>query len=196
MQHALLDTMAGQVEQRCQERLVKARKEAEAIVAAAREKAAKQRSETLDRTNREMERLAERARELAALQVDLEALSMRHAVADEVLQSVHDELARIAEGPGFPAVLESLLAEVMRAAPPQAEIVAPVGRGDVCRDWLNANGHAGLPISESAALKDGVAVQDPARTFRVTNSLSARFQILENQARQVCLGTLFGEGTT
>ncbi len=196
MQHALLDTMARQVEQRCVERLAKARETAEVLIADARRKAAEKSAETLQHTKREVEHQAERARHLASLQVELEARSMRQAVADEVLRSVEAELARIAESSVFPPILEALLEEVMTAAPFQAEVVVNAVHAERCRSWLSAHGHGAVPVVESTALRDGVAVQDVKRSYRITNSLSSRFQKLEGEARRICLQTLFGEEVT
>jgi vacuolar-type H+-ATPase subunit E/Vma4 len=194
MQHALLDTMTRQVEHACEERLATARTEAEAIVAEARQRAADRYAESIERTTREVNRLAQRARDLAAVQADQQAHSLQQAVADEVLRAVGAELERIAEGPEFPGILDALLREVMAAAPAQAEVLAPPAHVERCREWLATNGLAGVPVIPTGELRDGVAVQDVNRTFRITNSLSSRFKKLENNARKVCLRLLFGEG--
>lgn len=194
MQHVLLDTMARQVEQGCEQRLAAARSEVEGIVTEARERAAKRYTDTIERTKRDVERHAQRVRELAALQAGQQAHSMKQAVADEILNSVAAALARVAEGPEFPGILEVLLSEIMTVAPPQAEVLAPPAHIERCRQWLASNGHAGTPVVPNDALRDGVAVQDTQRSFRITNSLSSRFGKLENEAREVCLRLLFGEG--
>jgi vacuolar-type H+-ATPase subunit E/Vma4 len=194
MQHVLLDTMARQVEQGCEERLAAARAEADAIVSEARERADKRYAEGIERAQREVDRLARRARELAAVQAKQQSHSMQQAVADEILHSVDAELDRIAEGPEFPGILDALLRELMATAPENAEVLAPPAHVERCRQWLAANGHAGVPVVPHAALHDGVAIQDAQRTFRVTNSLSSRFHKLENEARKICLRLLFGKG--
>jgi len=186
--------MARQVEQGCEERLATANAEAEAIVAEARDRAAKRYAEAIERAKRDADQLAKRARDLAAVQAEQQAHSMQQAVADEILHTVDAELDRIAESPAFPAILEALLREVMTIAPAQAEVLAPPAHVERCRQWLASNGHAGIPVVPGATLRDGVAVQDAQRTFRVTNSLSSRFLKLENSARKVCLRLLFGEG--
>lgn len=195
MQHVLLDTMARQVEQGCETRLAAARTEAEAIVAEAREKAGKRYAEGIDRAKRDVERLARRARDLAAVQTEQQAHSMQQAVADEILHSVDAELDRIAAGPDFPAILDALLREIMTVAPNDAEVLAPPAHVERCRQWLANNGHARVVVVPYAPLQDGVAIQDAQRTFRITNSLSSRFHKLENEARKICLRLLFGEGT-
>ena len=192
MQNALLNTMSRQIEGRCQQVLAAAQHTAGAIVSETREKAAKRRADTLDRTQREVDRLAERMRQLAALQAEQDALSMRQKVSDEVLHSVETELARMAASPEFPAILEDLLAEVMKVAPESAEIIAPVAHAQRCRQWLAAHGYGHVNVLESTSLEDGVSVQDAQRSIRITNSLSSRFRKLEDQARKVCLQTLFG----
>lgn len=192
MQHALFDTMARQTEERCQHALAAARETAGGIVSEAREKAAKRRADALERTQRELDRLAQRTRQLAEMQAEQDALSMRQRVSDEVLHSVKAELARIAASPEFPPILEALLAEIMAVAPERAEVIAPVAQAQACRQWLAAHGYGHIPVLESAALKDGVSVQDTQRSSRITNSLSSRFHKLEDRARKVCAQTLFG----
>lgn len=184
--------MTRQIEDRCQRALAAARQTADGIVAEAREKTAKRRADAVERTQREVAQLAQRTRQLAEMQAEQDALSMRQRVSDEVLHSVEGELERIAASREFPAILEALLAEVMTVAPEKAEVIAPAAHAQACRQWLAAHGYGHIPVLESATLKDGVSVQDAQRSSRITNSLSSRFHKLEDRARKVCLQTLFG----
>lgn len=194
MPQALFETMSRQVAEECDALLARARAEAQDIVDDAGRKAQEQRETALAKTHAEMKRLADRARELAAIRAEQETLTMEQAVADEVLQLVRTELEEMANRPGFEKILDALLAELVRAAPQEGIVLAPQGFGEHCRAWLRQNGHAGLLVEESTSLRDGVAVQDPGRTFRITNTLSSRFNKLENQARKVCIHALFGQG--
>jgi V/A-type H+-transporting ATPase subunit E len=186
--------MSRRVAEECDVLLARARGEAEGIVAEARRKAQQQRKEALARAHGEMKRLADRARELGAIQAEQETLTMEQAVADEVLQSVRSELEGIAARPDFGTILDALLAELAPVAPPDGLVLAPTGFGDRCRAWLRQNGHSGVAVEESGSLRDGVAVQDRGKTFRITNTLSSRFNKLENEARKACIHALFGQG--
>ena len=62
-----------------------------------------------------------------------------------------------------------------------------------CSAWLQANGHGSVEVESAAGLIDGIAVQDPQRTYRITNTLSSRFRLVEGEARKRCLGRLVGE---
>ena len=51
-----------------------------------------------------------------------------------------------------------------------------------------------MTVEPSAQVSDGVAVEDEAHTFRVTNTLTTRFERLESSLRRYCIQELFGEG--
>lgn len=184
--------MTRQIEDRCQRTLAASRQTADGIVSEAREKTAKRHADAVERTQRELAQLAQRTRQLAEMQAEQDALSMRQRVSDEVLHSVEGELERIAASQEFPAILEALLAEIMTVAPEKAEVIAPAAHAQACRQWLAAHGFGHIPVLESVSLTDGVSVQDAQRSSRITNSLSSRFHKLEDRARKVCLQTLFG----
>jgi len=194
MQQPLFDTMARQVADRCQAVLDSARAEADSIVTEARGRADARLGEAVRVAENDARRLADRARQLLAVQSEHESLTMEQSVADEILRSVGVELQNIAKSPKFPEIFDALLTEIMAGAPKEALVKVPLSYGDRARAWLKQHGHGGVTVEESAAMIDGCAMQDAARTYRVTNSLSSRLSKLQNEARKVCLDALFGGG--
>jgi vacuolar-type H+-ATPase subunit E/Vma4 len=194
MQQALLDTMARQVADRCQAALDVARAEAGSILKEARERADHRRKAAVSAAEKDAQRMAERARQLLAVEAEHESLIMEQSIADEILRSVGFELEKAAQSPKFSAIFDALLAELMADAPKDALVTAPVFFGDRTKAWLQQHGLAGVTVQESAAMRDGCAMQDAARTYRVTNSLTSRLSKLQNEARKACLNALFGGG--
>jgi vacuolar-type H+-ATPase subunit E/Vma4 len=194
MQQALFDTMARQVADRCQALLDAARAEAGALLKEAREHADRRRREAVQAAEREVQRLAERARQLLAVEAEHESLTMEQSIADEILRSVSFELEKAALSPKFPAIFDALLAELMADAPKDALVTVPVSFGERAKAWLQQHGYPDVTVQESPAMRDGCAMQDAAHTYRVTNSLSSRLSKLQNEARKVCLRSLFGGG--
>ncbi|NUM53685.1 MAG: hypothetical protein HUU46_08580 [Candidatus Hydrogenedentes bacterium] len=194
MQQALFDTMARQVADRCQAVLDAARAEAGAILKEARERADHRRKEAVDAAERDVRRLAERARQLLAVEAEHESLTMEQSIADEILRSVSFELEKAAQSPKFPAIFDALLDELAADAPKDAIVTVPVSFADRAKARLQQRGLASITVVESAAMRDGCAMQDAAHTYRVTNSLSSRLSKLQNESRKVCLHALFGEG--
>lgn len=185
--------MSRQAADRCQAALDAARAEAGAILKEARERADRHRREAVAAAEREVKRLAERARQLLAVESEHESLTMEQSIADEILRSVGFELEKAAQSPKFPAIFDALLAELMADAPKDAIVTVPVSFGERAKGWLQQNGFPNVTISESPAMRDGCAMQDAAHTCRVTNSLSSRLSKLQNESRKVCLRALFGE---
>ena len=192
MQQALLDTMARHVAQQCEDKLAAARQKADAIIEDAKAKAENRRTKALDQAHAEVERLAKRAREHALRAAENETLTMEHAVADEVLVSAGVELGRLAKSERFPGILEGMLAELVAHSPKTGVIVSPPAHMAVCEAWLQKQGMTGYTVQGDSSLVDGVAYQDAQHTYRITNSLSARFAKVQNDARRICLETLFG----
>ncbi|MBX7256278.1 MAG: hypothetical protein K1Y02_07935 [Candidatus Hydrogenedentes bacterium] len=193
MQQALMDTMARLTAQQCEDKLAEARQKADAIIADAKAKAESRRTKALEQAHAEAERLAKRALELAMRAAENETMTMEHAVADEVLVSAGVELERLAKSERFPGILEGMLAELVAYAPKTGIILAPSAHVEVCQAWIQKQGLSGLSVQPDPYLADGVAYQDAEHTYRITNSLSARFAKVQNEARRICLETLFGE---
>lgn len=189
---ALIDTMASQVAERCQAMLDAARAEAGAILKDARERAVQRRDSAVAATEKDVARMAERARQLLAIEAEHESLTMEQAIADEILHQVSAELEKAAQSPDFPEIFIALLAEVMAEAPKDALVTVPTGYGERARAWLREHGYGEVTVQESPAMRDGCAMQDKAHTYRITNTLSSRLSKLQNEARKVCLEALFG----
>jgi vacuolar-type H+-ATPase subunit E/Vma4 len=191
----LLELMTRQVSQQREEILAKAQAQADVIAQQAQERAERRRTETLEAVDAEVRAASKRARERAEAAAHMVVMTTKDAIADEVLSNVRERLRRIAEGPEFPAVLRALLSELMAGAPGgDIVVLAPSAHADQCRAWLSEMGRESVAVEVTASLRDGVALQDRARTFRITNTLSRRFDKREGDLRRHCLHELFGEG--
>ena len=187
----LLDLMSAQIAAQRNEVLQAARDEAEAIQQNARERAEQRRKDSLAAAESELASIARRSRERVEAEAHMVTLTTKDSITNEVLESVAAELTAIAAGPTFPAILDALLAELMAEAPSDVVVLAPPAHVDHCRRWLESNGRPGLPVEPLASLKDGVAVQDPGKKFRFTNTLTARFNKHEGELRKLSLSRLF-----
>lgn len=183
--------MSAQIAAQREELAEAARNEAEQIRREARERAELRRKDTLDAVERELASLARRSRERVEAESHMVTLTTKDTITNEVLESVVGELAAIAAGPQFPAILDALLAELMAEAPADVIVLAPPAHVDHCKQWLAANGRDGLAVEPLPALTDGVAVQDAGRKFRYTNTLAARFKKQEGELRKLSLNRLF-----
>lgn len=193
---ALFETMAQGVTARCDRMIGDARAEAEAIVNEARSKAAAQRDQTLASVNAEKAVLDERWRLKAEAEAIKAALAMQKSAVNAVLERVEEIIEETIAGPNFPAVLDALLAEVMQAAEGDVVVLAPEAHADHVKQWLDTNGYGHLSVEGSRAMRDGVAVQDPSRSFRVSNTLYGRYARVEQETRRICMTGLFGTEST
>lgn len=189
----LLELMTQQVARDREEVLARARSRAEAIRAEAEERNAAARTEALAALEQELEAAAQRVRGRAEAAAEMVIKTTKDAVTDDVLTEARTALARMVDDPGFPEVLEALLRELLDEEPLESgTILAPPDHVDRVRGALEAAGRSGLQVEPSRRLRDGVAFQDPGRTYRVTNTLTSRFDRLEPQARKLALTQLFG----
>ena len=187
----LLDLMSAQIAGQREALLLAARDEAAQIAQKARERAEQRRSETLSAAQRELASIAKRSRERTEAEAQMVTLTMKDTITNEVLAEVAEELARIAAGPGFPEILDALLAELMAEAPSDVVVLAPPAHAGHCKQWLESHGYGHLAVEPETRLADGVAIQDRARKFRFTNTLSARFNMREGALRKASLNRLF-----
>lgn len=187
----LLDLMSAQIAGQREALLLAARDEAAQIAQRARERAEQRRSETLSAAQRELASIAKRSRERTEAEAQMVTLTMKDTITNEVLAEVAEELARIAAGPGFPEILDALLAELMAEAPSDVVVLAPPAHAGHCKQWLESHGYGHLAVEPETRLADGVAIQDRARKFRFTNTLSARFNMREGALRKASLNRLF-----
>jgi len=188
--------MSAQIAAQREQLAEKARSEASRIRDEARERAEQRRKDTLAAVESELASLARRSRERVEAEAHMVTLTTKDTITNEVLGSVAEDLAAIAAGPDFPAILDALLAELMADAPADVIVLAPPAHVDHCKQWLAANGRDGLEVEPLPALADGVAVQDAGRKFRYTNTLAARFKKQEGDLRKLSLNRLFPSNNT
>lgn len=190
----LFETMAGQIAEECERNTSVARKEAESILAEARAQSAAQRTAMLEETQTLMEILDERWRLKGQAEAAKASLSMKSEAVEAVVQKVHEEIGAVVDGAHFEKVLDDLLVELMAVAEGDVVVLAPEAHTDHVRGWLEEHGRSGLTVEAFATLRDGVALQDPPRTYRVSNALGTRFSRVEQRARNMCMTSLF-DGT-
>ena len=192
---ALFETMSQQVASQCESNLSEAKREAQAIVAEARAQCAEQRETVLSVTHDELAALNERWRQKAEAEAAKAALGVKNAATQEVLRQVDGDIRSTVEGPEFEAVLDALLEELMAVEEggDDFKVLAPEAHVDRVRNWLANNGHDGVPIETSPELWDGVALQDTNRTFRISNALTGRYSRVLEEARKICMTTLFDD---
>ncbi len=192
---ALFDSMAQQVAQTVEKRLADARQEADRIRAEGQRTAEELYTRGMESARAEIEAADRRTRQQVSSEAEKNRLAAQHQVVEEVLEEVRRELARRADSPGFVSVLEALLAEILEQETRNDLVVlAPAAHVDAVRSWLEQTGRGGLTVEPWPDVVDGVAVQDPRRTFRISNTLSGRLEIVINHARKLCQDRLFGEG--
>lgn len=190
----LLELMSQQAAAERESLLASAAQEATRIREAARSRAAERRATATAELEAELKYQADRSRERAEATAGMVVKTTRDTIADEVLASAAAALRDLAQSEGFSAILDALLAEVLAGVEPDGEyiVLVPPAHVDHCKAWLADNGHGGLEVQPLAGLNDGVAIQDPGRSFRVTNTLSARFARRESELRKLSLNRLFG----
>lgn len=193
---SLLDTMAAQVEAECDEHLAAARAEADRIMAEARAKAEAAREDALANARAEKERLDALWKQKAEAESIRLELAMKNEAVEAALAEVRASIRRLVQSPEFEGVLQRLLDELMEEAGGQSDIVVlgPTQQADTIKKWLADRGKQNMPVEGSDELWDGVAVQDPARTYRISNTLTGRFARVEQDARRHCMTALFGSG--
>ena len=190
----LFETMTEQVTVECDRNLAEARDEAGRIRSDAASESEAQRERTISATNAEIDLLDQRARQKAEAEAAKAELELRNEVVEAVMGQVQGEIRSIVSSDAFNGVLDALLASLMTAADSTEGIVvlAPESKVDHVKRWLSSNGHARVPVEGSATVWDGVALQDPKRTYRISNTLTGRYKRVEREARRHCMVTLFG----
>lgn len=189
----LFDTLTQRIERDCEEIRASAEREAHGILEEAEAQASRTRQERLDERRAEGAARLAAARDRADAESSIDQAAMRHAVANEVLDRVQEELGHTASGPDFGPILEALLAELAAAPPERFVVRAPEAHVERCGTWLEQHGFPQGRVETTPGLNDGVVLSDLAGTFRVTNSLATRFERLRTEARRICLARLYGE---
>lgn len=184
--------MTQQADAERAEIVANAEAEAQRIAAKAREEGQAARERALRNAEAELSAAAQRGRERAEAEAHMLVLTTKDTIASEILADAQAALAKIGSGPDFKPVLESLLAEVLEGAGEDVVVLAPPAHLDTVKAWLEANGRGGLAVEAAPSLKDGVAIQDASKSYRVTNTLATRFVRQESALRKLCLQQLFG----
>lgn len=193
---ALFETMARQVEAECAQHTAKARAESDRILADAHAKARASGEAALASAKAERDRLDTLWKQKAEAESVRLELAMKNDTVEAVLAAVSANIRTLAASPDFPTVLESLLTELMAAAGSagDVQVLGPAAHVDLIKNWLAAHGHGGVKVEGSAEFWDGVAVQNPARTWRISNTLTGRFARMDQTVRKHCMTSLFGAG--
>ena len=196
MGSALLETMTAQVTGQCDANRAAAQQEAEAIKAEAATQAQAKRDSVLAANGTEMDRLDERWRLMAHAEASRADLVVKNDAVQAIMQKVESEIRAIVNGSGFGSVLDALLASLLnefKGNDNEAILIAPEAHVAHVQQWLSSNGHTGMTVEASKEIWDGVALQDPARTYRISNTLTGRYGRIGQEARRLCMVKLFGE---
>jgi vacuolar-type H+-ATPase subunit E/Vma4 len=196
MGSALLETMTAQVTEECEGNIAAAKAEAVTIQADAEQKSAAHREAVQAATDVEMVRLDERWRQMAHAEASRADLMVKNDAVKAVMEKVQAEVRALVDGSGFTGVLDALLTSLKDEIKEGVVVVGPEKHVDHVKSWLANNGHSSVAVEGSAEMWDGVAVQDPARTYRVSNTLSGRYSRVEQEARRLCMVKMFGNSTT
>ncbi len=191
----LRESMRAEVEKRKESLLAEARAEAACIVEEGRQAAEERREAVLRDVRAELDNLYRRSQARLKAETEKAELAVKDTVTEDVLAKVRERIAALAREDRFGDILEALLKEVIEASPPGVKILAPEAHVDRCREWLEANGHEGFEVEGAPWLRDGVAAEDPKRSFRLSNTLHGRLEKLEPLARKRTMERLFKEQT-
>lgn len=190
----LFDTMAQQVAAQCDETRSAAQEQADALLSDARERATSTRTSTLKTLEAEMEAMDARWRQKAHTEAARAALAVQGEIVDAVLAKVEEEIRSIVGSKDFPKILDALLDELMRVASDDVVVLAPEAHLDHVREWLGKHDRIDTRVEASPDTWDGVAIQDARRTYRISNTLTRRYERVKEDARKVCMTTLFPGG--
>lgn len=174
--------------------LARAREDAEAIRAEARDRAAAQHREATDALRADLDAQARRERDRAEAAANMQAQATKELLADEVLEAAAGDLRHFAGTVEFAPVLEALLEELINNAPEEVAVLVPPAHHDRVLTWLAAHGKTHLAVEPDPSLHDGVAVRDLRGRFRISNTLGLRLEKVESAARHACMAALFGKG--
>jgi vacuolar-type H+-ATPase subunit E/Vma4 len=181
----LRKAMAERAESERKKRIEAARAEADSILAEAKEAAEAEAAEIAASAQQQLaaqQRLWREQDESDALRIRQTA---RHGLANEVLEGIERRLAEIARSHDFPDVLVQLAEEAMALAKEQTAegtflVKCPPAHVEALQKQLGGD----VTMEGDAGLTDGVSVQDASCSFRVRNTLSARFAKLEPEIRR------------
>lgn len=196
MGSALLETMTAQVAEQCEANRVVAEQEAKAIQAEADSQAQAKRETLVAINAAEMDRLDERWRQMAHAEASRADLVVKNDAVQAILKKVESEIRAMVDSTAFTGVLDALLTSLLnefQGEDNEAVLIASQAHVAHVQSWLSSNGHAGISVEASTEVWDGVALQDPARTYRISNTLTGRYRRIGQDARRLCMVKLFGK---
>lgn len=188
----LLVVMTQQAEADSARIAADAQAEAARIAAHAQQEAEAARQRALREAEADIATAAKRNRERVEAKAHMLVLTSKDTLASEILDKASDDLRRSAAQPDFKQGIESLLAEAFADVNGNVIVLAPTAHVDAVKAWLEANGRGETEVRATTVFDDGIAIQDVGQTYRVTNTLSARFKRQEGELRKLCLQQLFG----
>ena len=188
---ALKESMARRVDEQCAQIAADAQAEADAIRQSARDQAAALREQTMKSVKDDIAQLRARSEQKARAEAARAELAMKNDAVEAVMEAVEERIRTIAGNDEFKSILEALLAELMTVAEGDVVLFAPPAHVDLVKGKLAEHGHGAVRVEAATALRDGVALQDPKRTYRVSNTLMTRYSRIAQDARKVCMGELF-----
>ena len=185
-QSSLLDAMTRETDARCREHLSEAEKQADELVLQASEKCAKRRAELVESARAASAKQVKHEHERALTDAARREDALEGSIAEEIFVEVLDAIEGLTLSEEFPKILRALLDEALHGQSGELEVLAPPKNAEDCVRWLSSRGLDKVKVVADETILDGVAVQDPGRTFRLTNTLSSRCVKLKNTIRQIC----------
>ncbi len=194
-QSSLLIAMTREAEARCRECTAEAEEQAAGIVSQATAKHAARRAELLEAARKASARQIAKEHGRALTDASRREDAFEGTFSEEILVETRKAIEELAQSEKFGKVLEALLEEVLLGLPGPLEVVAPPETVGNCTQWLRSKGLDDVRVVPDGTMRDGIAVQDPQRSFRLTNTLSSRCEQIKNQIRQICSEKLKSKGT-
>jgi vacuolar-type H+-ATPase subunit E/Vma4 len=194
----LAETITRQADQTCQANLERAKAEKAALLEQAKKAAEKRRDDVLKSLRANLAAQSAQAHAMAEIAAERETISMRQGLAEEVLSQAKSRIDQLAQSDAFGPILEGLSAQVLDACKSElgelsgVTVLVPPRHVDRIRTFLSSSSYGNVPVRGDEALLDGAAVQDDAQTFRISHTLTGRYERLENAARAISLKKLFG----
>ncbi len=192
--HLLIEAMSRETDDSCKAIIAEAQAKANVLMEDARREAARRRETALAEARRKLDDLVRIGLDRAKAQAARVSLETEDEIVAEINKHVHEALIQIAAGPGFREVLLSLLTQAMaRTTDGKVIVHAPQAHAAACADWLKAHGFMTADVQPSSEITDGVLIEDQARSYRITNTLSRRYERMASDARRFAVSQLFGE---
>lgn len=192
---AFLNRMTELLEQRCLECLKEAEFRADEILSKAKMQSEEQLCEALENARAKAENLKRRVKTQVKEEATDQILLLRETLVEETLAAISDSIEEIVNGPDFPHVLVTLIEETLHQIEGKAIVKVPQLHLDYCRQWLDKRNYPHVSLDPISEMRDGVIIEDPDHTFRITNTLSGRLEKSVGDIRMLCIKKFFSEET-